>query len=100
VTDINCVYQAAVVIELVSADSLRKTGIFADKAGDFPRFSATSSAKRASRDESECTKSRDFRPILTLCGDRPNVGMAGWRGTYRTPHIPDHRQSNDFAFLG
>jgi hypothetical protein len=30
--------RAAVVIELVSADSLRKTGIIADKAGDFRRF--------------------------------------------------------------
>jgi hypothetical protein len=30
--------QAAVVFKPVSADSLRKTGIFADTAGDFPRF--------------------------------------------------------------
>ncbi len=30
--------RAAVVIKPVSADSLRKTGIFPDKAGDFRRF--------------------------------------------------------------
>jgi hypothetical protein len=30
--------RAAVVIEPVSADNLRKTGISADKAGDFPRI--------------------------------------------------------------
>jgi hypothetical protein len=32
--------QVAVVIELVSTVSLRKTGIFAEKAGDFLRFPA------------------------------------------------------------
>src|SRR5712672_3558845 len=38
VRGLNCVHRAAVVIKPVSADSLRKTGIFADKAGDFRRF--------------------------------------------------------------
>jgi hypothetical protein len=35
---IDCRSRAAVVIEPVSADSLRKTGIFADTTGDFRRF--------------------------------------------------------------
>jgi hypothetical protein len=38
VAETDCVHRAAVAIELVSADSFRKTGILADKAGDFRRF--------------------------------------------------------------
>jgi hypothetical protein len=38
VRQIDCRPRAAVVMKIVSADSLRKTGIFADKAGDFRRF--------------------------------------------------------------
>ena len=36
--ELHCPSRAAVVIKPVSADSLRRTGIFADKAGDFRRF--------------------------------------------------------------
>ena len=36
--EIDCRPRAAVVIKPVSADSLRKTGMFADQAGDFPLF--------------------------------------------------------------
>lgn len=36
--EIDCHGRAAVAIEPVSADSLHKTGIFADLAGDFRRF--------------------------------------------------------------
>ena len=36
--EIDCLPRAAVVIEPVSDDSLRKTGIFPDTAGDFRRF--------------------------------------------------------------
>jgi hypothetical protein len=35
---LDCIHRAAVVIKPVSADSLRKAGTFADKAGDFRRF--------------------------------------------------------------
>jgi hypothetical protein len=38
VRKIGCRPRAAVVIKPVSADGLRKTGIFEDKAGDFRRF--------------------------------------------------------------
>jgi hypothetical protein len=38
VCGIDCLPRAAVGIETVSADSLRKTGISADKAGDFRRL--------------------------------------------------------------
>jgi hypothetical protein len=34
----DCHSRAAVVIELVSAQNLCKTGISADRAGDFPQF--------------------------------------------------------------
>jgi hypothetical protein len=56
------------VIELVSADSLRKTGIFPDKGGDFRRFSPPGRQKREAGDRSECAKRRDIRPILTSLG--------------------------------
>jgi hypothetical protein len=38
ITETNCRPRAAVVTKLVSAHSLPKTGIFAEKAGDFPQF--------------------------------------------------------------
>ena len=67
------------MIEQVSADSLRKTGIFAEKAGDFSAISTSSLAKRESRDEGECAKSRHFRPNFTFpeVTGQPSEWVAG-----------------------
>jgi hypothetical protein len=53
-------HRLAVVIEPVSADSLR--------VGDFQRFPPQVRRMRI-RDESECAKSRDFRPISASPGE-------------------------------
>ena len=59
--------RAAVVIEPVSADGLRKTGTFADKAGDgdFP----LGFAKPGERRRNGVRESRDFRSILAFLGE-------------------------------
>ena len=41
--------------------SLRKTGIFAGKVGDFRRFQSLDWGDREFGDKVECAKSRDFR---------------------------------------
>ena len=46
---------------------LRKTGIFADKAGDFRRFPPRDRQTRSQR-RSRTAKSRDFRAISRLLG--------------------------------
>ena len=56
------------MIKLVSADSLRKTGIFAENAGDFPQFPPQVRQSGGPETESNGAKSRDFRPILALLG--------------------------------
>jgi hypothetical protein len=56
--------RAAVEIKPISADSLRKTGIFAEKAGDFRRFPPSGSRNWESGDEVYCGKRRHFQPIL------------------------------------
>src|SRR3954447_5523561 len=73
------------MIKPVSAESLRKTGIFADKAGDFRRFPPQVRRTGESGDEIECTKSRDF-PGHSRVSWQPelNAGMAGWGGRDRT----------------
>ena len=59
----DCVPRAAGLIEPVSADSLLKTGIFAETAGDFRAIFTSCLAKREAGDQSECAKSRDFRLV-------------------------------------
>ena len=73
------------MIEPVSAESLRKTGIFADKAGDFRRFPPQDRRTGSPETKLECAKSRDFRPYSAWSvGAWPNAGMAGWGGRDRT----------------
>ncbi len=60
--------------------SRHKTGISADKAGDFRRFPPQVSASWESRDESECAKSRDFRPIRAFLAEPGRTpDCHGWR---------------------
>ena len=61
--EIDCHGRAAVAIEPVSADSLRKTGIFADLAGDFRRFLLQLRPNWESG-EDDARKAGFFRPIL------------------------------------
>jgi hypothetical protein len=56
-----CQGRAAVLIEPVSANSLCKTGIFRERAGDFPPFSRRRFGDREPGDQIECVKSPDFR---------------------------------------
>ena len=68
------------MIEPVSAESLRKTGIFADKAGDFRQFPPRDWRDRESGDEIECAKSRDFRPIRAVQVGNLAERRNGWLG--------------------
>jgi hypothetical protein len=55
------------VIKLFSTNSLRKTGIFADEAGDFDDFDLKVGEGVIQRRKG-MRKSRDFRPILSSLG--------------------------------
>jgi hypothetical protein len=56
--------RAAVLIDPVPADKSLQNGNIRGNGRKLLAISASSPAKRESRDESECAKSRDFRPIL------------------------------------
>jgi hypothetical protein len=60
--------RAAVVIEPVSADNLRKTGISADKAGDFPRIPPQDRKTGSAETKSKARNGREFRPITASLG--------------------------------
>jgi hypothetical protein len=79
----DCCLRAAVAIELVFADSLRKTRIFADTAGDCRRKSPQ---ERHGNPEtnSNARKSGISGPFSRLPAARPNAGLAGWGGRNRT----------------
>ena len=71
--------RAAVVIEPVSADSLRKTGIFAVKAGDFRRFPPQVRRTGSPETKSNARKAGISGPFSRLLGslaERRN----GWLG--------------------
>jgi hypothetical protein len=75
----DCHPRAAVVIEPVSADSLRKTGISADRAGDFRRFPPQDRPIGSPETKSNTRKARISGPIarrLRSLEDRGN----GWLG--------------------
>ncbi len=76
--------RATVLIELVSANRLRKTGIFAETAGDFWPFPL-----RLRETGSPETKPNAQKPGISGCscvdsGARVNAGMLGWGGRDRT----------------
>jgi hypothetical protein len=79
VRKIDCVHRAAVVIKPVSADSLRKTGIFADKGGDFRRFPAQIGEPGVRRRNRMREKPGFPAHSRVSWEGRPNAGMAGWR---------------------
>ncbi|MBR1237862.1 hypothetical protein [Bradyrhizobium sp. AUGA SZCCT0182] len=70
---------AAVVIEPVSADSLRKTGIFADMAGDFRRF--LSQLRQTGSLETKANARKAGIPADSRVSSEawPNLTMGGWR---------------------
>jgi len=61
--EMECRGQAAVLIEPVSADNLPKTGIFAETP-ETSRFPPQVRQSGSPETQSECAKSRDFRPFL------------------------------------
>lgn len=89
---------AAVVIEPVSADSLRKMGIFADRGGDFRRF-----APQLGRTKSPETKPNARKagiPALSRVSWEagPKAGLCGWRrSTGRTRLRPNSLQTGNFS---
>ena len=71
--------RAAVVIEPVSGDSLRKTGVFADKAGDFRRFPPQVRRSGSPETKANARKagiSGPFSPLLGSLAER----RTGWLG--------------------
>jgi len=52
----------------VSSRGLRKTGIFANSAGDFPKFGHPKRRNRSVETESECAKARCWRAFLQFHG--------------------------------
>jgi hypothetical protein len=56
------------VIKPVSADSLRKTGIFADKAGDFRRFLPQDRRTESSETKSNARKAGISGPFSRFLG--------------------------------
>lgn len=90
--------RAAVVIKPVSADSLRKTGIFADKAGDFRRFPPQ--VRRTGSPETKSSErkagiSGPFSGFFGSLAERMN-GWLPWEGT--NSEIPDYTSS--FEIIG
>jgi hypothetical protein len=70
---------AAVVIKPVSADSLRKTGIFADKAGDFwqiPPQVRRSGSPETKSNTREAGISGPFSRLLGSLAERTNAWLA------------------------
>ena len=88
VAEIDCAHRAAVVIKLVSADSLRKTGIIADKAGDFPEFPRQDQQTGSSETKANTRKARISGPtsrLLESLAERMN-GWLGRKGS--NSHLP------------
>ena len=83
----DCLAQAAVVIEPVSADSLRKTGIFADKAGDFRRFPPPVGKPGVRETKSNARKAGISGPFSRLLGSLAERRTA-WLGRegFEPPH--------------
>jgi len=81
--------RAAVVIKPVSADSLRKTGIFADKAGDFRQFPPPNRCNGSLETKSNARKARISGPFSRFLGsvaERTN-GWLTWEGS--NSYIPN-----------
>jgi hypothetical protein len=74
----DCGQQATVVIAPISADSLRKTGIFGDVAGDFQDLVLPNHRFGSLETKPNARKAGISGPILaSLGGTWPNAGMAG-----------------------
>src|SRR5450631_787905 len=71
--------RAAVVIKPVSSGSLRKTGIFADKAGDFRRFPPQVRQSGSPETKANARKARISGPFSRLLGSLAERGN-GWLG--------------------
>ena len=83
-----CHGRAAVVIKPVSADSLPKTGIFADKAGDFRRFPPQ--ARQSGSPETKRMREKPGFPAHSRVSWEawPNAGLGGCLGRDRTQTFP------------
>jgi hypothetical protein len=88
-----CHCRAAVVIKPVSADSLRKTGIFADKAGDFRRFPPQVRRTGIPETKSYARKAGISGPFSRFLGSLPEH-RNGWLETEGSnSRIPDRTLS-------
>jgi hypothetical protein len=66
------------VIKPVADNSLRKTGIFAERAGDFRRF-PPQDRRTGSPETNRMREKPVFAASHVSRAARPNAGMAGWR---------------------
>jgi hypothetical protein len=84
------------VIKPVSADSLRKTGIFADKAGDFRRFPPQVRQSESPETKANARKAGIYGPFSRLLGslaERRNGWLATQCCSHRSPpKFPANRE--------
>jgi hypothetical protein len=82
---LDCLHRAAVLIEPVSADSLTKTGIFAERAGDFWRLPAQLRLSERAEKKANAQKAGISGPFSRLkLGQRLEwmAGAAGFEPRY------------------
>jgi len=96
--EIHCVDRAAVLIEPVSSDSLPKTGIFAETAGDFWRFPPH--VRQRGSPETQAIARKPVFPARFRVSRKARqiAGMRGWRRsanrTRLLPKIPCYITGN------
>ena len=83
---VDCVHRAAAVIKPVSADSLRKTGIFADRAGDFRQFPPQDRRARSAETKSNARKAGISGPFSCSSGSRAERRRLAGAGGIEPPN--------------
>jgi hypothetical protein len=102
VIEFDCLDRAAVVIEPVSATSLRKTGIFADKAGDFRRFPPRDRQTGGPETKSNARKAGISGPFSRFLGSLAEC-RTGWlagRGGIGPRYADCNQETLLFRFSG
>jgi hypothetical protein len=88
---------AAVVLELISAVSLRKTGIFADRARDFRRFPPQDAQTGSSETKSNARKARIAAHSRVSRGDLPKR-VNGWLTSQGSNfYVPSSKNAFDMS---
>jgi hypothetical protein len=102
--DNDCQGRAAVLIEPVSANSLRKTGIFGEVTGDFPGFPPLLRHSGSPETEANARKARISGPFRDLLGSlaEPRTAWLTWKDSnLNIPNreMPFEMSGNSALFL-